>query len=95
MDDSDPMVIEHAKEKLLESGEDIIPDLELLAEDVFINPVQSENISLVLSTLRFQRIKTALENWLASTDKNLMQAVFTICTYQFPTLKIEDFRAQL
>ena len=94
MDDPDQMVVEHAREKLLEYGDDIIPKLEHLEEDCFIDPNQLINISVVLDALRFQRIKNALKCWLKSDDKSLMQAVYTICSYQFPDLSIEDFTAK-
>lgn len=94
MDDSDPMVVEHAKNKLLEYGVEIIPDLEVMEEDCFSRPSQIENVSEVLRCLRFERVKCALQGWLASDDKSLMQAVYIICTYQFPDLKIEDFTAK-
>ena len=91
MDDPDQMVVEHARGKLFEYGTDIIPNLEHLENDCFTCPIQLENISIVLDSLRFQRIKSSLNSWINSEDKNLMQAVFTICSYQFPDLTIEDF----
>ncbi|PWH86978.1 transglutaminase family protein [Brumimicrobium oceani] len=94
MDDPDPMVVQHAREKLVEYGENIIPDLEVLEEDCFIDPNQLDNITRVLELLRFQRVKHALSTWLKSDEKNLMQAVYVICSYQFPDLTIQDFTAQ-
>src|SRR5690554_4313939 len=94
MDDSDQMVVMHAKNKLLEYGEEIISELEILEEDCFTRPVQVSNISEVLSCLRFQKLKKNLKNWLDSDEKNLLEAVYTISTYQFPELKIEDFTSK-
>jgi hypothetical protein len=91
MDDPDQMVVEHARGRLLEYGEDIIPNLEHLEDDCLTYPIQLENISVVLDALRFKRIKNSLHSWLKSEDKSLMQAVYTICTYQYPDLTIEDF----
>ncbi|HLV42251.1 MAG TPA: transglutaminase family protein [Brumimicrobium sp.] len=94
MDDSDQMVVEHAKSQLLAYGEEIIPALEVLEEDCFAKPAQIDNVSEVLSCLRFQKVKNGLKNWLGSDDKSLMQAVYIICSYQFPELKIEEFTAK-
>lgn len=94
MDDPDQMVVDHAMGKLLEYGEDIIPNLERLEDDCLIHPIQMENISIVLDSLRFHRIKKSLQNWLKSDDKSLMQAVYTVCSYQYPDLKIEEFTAK-
>lgn len=91
MDDSDQMVVEHAKETLLQYGEEIISELEVLEEDCFMSINQTQNILAVLSELRFQKVKRALSNWLKSEDKNLLEAAYIISTYQFPELKIEDF----
>ncbi|RFC55313.1 transglutaminase family protein [Brumimicrobium aurantiacum] len=93
MDDSDQMVVKHAKHKLLEFGTEIIPNLERLEEDSFVNPRQLENVTEVLDALRLQHIKSSLKGWLQSEDKNLMHALFIICSYQYPELKIEDFTA--
>lgn len=94
MDDPDQMVVDHARGKLLEYGEDIIPNLECLEDDCFIHPIQLDNISIVLAALRFCRIKSTLQNWLNSQEKSLMQAVYAISTYQYPDLKIEEFTSK-
>ncbi len=94
MDDPDQMVVEHAMGKLMEYGDDIIPSLERLEDDCFVHPIQLENILIVLDALRFRRVKNTLHNWLKSEDKNLMQAVYTICNYQFPDLTIEEFTSK-
>lgn len=94
MDDPDQMVVEHAMSKLLEYGDEIIPNLEHLEDDCLSQPMQMENISIVLDTLRFHRIKNELKKWLDSEEKNLMKAVFVICNYQYPDLKIEELSSK-
>lgn len=94
MDDSDVMVVDHAQKQLLEYGESIIPDLERLEADCFNHPIQLENVSIVLNALRFQKIKRNLKDWLHSDEKLLIEAVYTISTYQYPDLKVEEFTKQ-
>lgn len=94
MDDPDAVVMEHAKQTLIECGEEIIPQLEIIEEDSIDNPLRIENIKEVLGCLRFQKVKKSLESWLSSSDKNLLEAVYIINSYQFPELKIEDFTRQ-
>lgn len=94
MDDPDVIVMEHARQTILECGEDIIPQLEALEEESIDNPRRIEHIKEVLNSLRFQRVKNSLTNWLASSEKNLLEAIFIINSYQFPELKIEDFTEQ-
>ena len=94
MDDPDQLVVDHAMGRLMEYGDDIIPNLEHLEDDCFIHPIQMQNISIVLDALRFLRIKNELKNWLNSEDKDLMKAVYAICSFQYPDLTIEDFTSK-
>ena len=91
MDDSDLMVVDHAFNTLLDYGIEIIPELEELEEESYDNLIQNENITKILSQLRLQRVKSSLKCWLDSDDKDLVQAVFSICSYQFPNLDFDAF----
>lgn len=95
MDDQDPMVIEHAKNVLLDYGEEIIPELEQI-EDISIDePARMGNVSEVLRHLRLKKVKKALSAWITSRDKNLIEALYIISSYQFPELGQQDFMKQL
>lgn len=91
MDDSDQDVVNHAFDTLMDYGIEVIPELEQLEDESFDDPVQIKNISFILNKLRLQRVKVFLTNWLESDDKNLAEAVYSICTYQFPELEFDEF----
>lgn len=95
MDDSDEMVVDHAFHTLLDYGPGIIFELEQLEEESFDNPTQIENISKILGKLRLQRVKSSLIEWLDSDNKDLIQAVYSICTYQFPNLDFDEFNLEI
>jgi len=42
----------------------------------------------------FEKIKRELKKWLHSDDKNLLQAIHLICSYQYPELKRIGFTAK-
>ena len=91
MSDTDQLVAEHASTALLEQGNEIIPELERLADSSFTDAVKLESIERILAHLRFQSVKSSLSNWLQSEEKDLMEAAYAICSYQFPELSIEEF----
>lgn len=94
MDDSDQMVVNHAMSTLLSYGEEIIKDLELLEEECYENPKEADNISKILHQLRFQTIKSRLEAWKLSDNKDLLDALFIVNSYQFPDLVEATFKSQ-
>lgn len=93
LDDMDCNVRLHAKSTLLDYGVSIIPEIEQLEEECLEQPEQLELIRELLHSLRFQRIKTQIKDWLNGPDKDLMEGVFILCSYQYPTLtKLEFIR---
>lgn len=99
MSDTDEMVRNHAKSTLMDYGVEIIPELEILEDDSIFNPEFRSSIIEVLGDLRLSRIKKGLKKWINSSNKNLVDALYLIDSYQFPDLtrgefdqKIEEIR---
>ncbi|WP_133122200.1 transglutaminase family protein [Brumimicrobium salinarum] len=94
MGDTDPMVVAHARTKLLEYGDQIIPDLEVLADDCYFKEEQLHIVTDVLNTLKFSKVKKGLIAWLNTDQKSLLEALFLVCSYQFPDLDKHEFEQQ-
>ncbi len=95
MADTDQMVSDHAFNTLVDYGIGIIPELEQLEEESYALPNQIKNVSKILDELRLKKVKLSLKEWLSSDKKDLTQAVFSICTYQFPDLDFNAFDYRL
>lgn len=94
LDDSDAIIREHAEHTLLDYGHNIIPELIQLENNSFDNVEHLERIAEVVKKIRFKKIKHDLLNWKNSPDKNLLEALFIVCSYQFPEMQRNDFIEQ-
>lgn len=86
LDDDDPEVFEHVKQKLLSLGTQIIPALELQWLDLkdFNHQQRIENI---IHQLHFNALFVLFENWFKSVDQDLLEGVYLIARYRFPELE--------
>lgn len=91
LDDTDEMVREHAEHTLLNCGEELIPKLIQLEQEAFDDVNRMNKISQLLKKARFHKTKNGLEDWLQSAEKNLLEGLYILTTYQFPELTIEEF----
>lgn len=86
LDDSDEEVVAHVTEQLLSYGNDIIPRLEHVWEDLRDLQLQ-ERIENIIHKIQFQQTKDALHGWLESSRHDLLQAMLIIARYQYPDLQ--------
>jgi hypothetical protein len=95
LDDPDEVVATHVQSKIVEHGEEIIPQLEKLQDRFLDNPHKSERIEHMIHNIQFEVLKKALSNWMQSEEKNLLEGVYLICKYQYPDLKISALNDRL
>jgi regulator of sirC expression with transglutaminase-like and TPR domain len=94
LEDPDKEVFSIVKDKLLDIGIDIIPDLENAWEMNFDSLIQNraENI---IQEIQFNQSLQDLKNWIESKNRDILQAWLILCKYQYPDLNIEDVKAEL
>lgn len=95
LDDPDEVISTHVQSKILEHGEQVIPQLEKLQDRFFDNPHKSERIELMIHNIQFDVLKKNISNWMQSDDKNLLEGVYLICKYQYPDLTISELKNRL
>ncbi|WP_297336965.1 transglutaminase-like domain-containing protein [Algoriphagus sp.] len=94
LDDTDAEVRNHVRDKIFSLGTDIIPFLEEKWETSF-NPEIQKEIEILVHELQFTLLRTRLENWKQSEDRDLLTGLWLINTYQYPDLEFEKLNAEM
>ncbi|MGM0944310.1 MAG: transglutaminase-like domain-containing protein [Bacteroidota bacterium] len=94
LDDTDAEVRNHVRDKIFSLGTEIIPFLEESWEKSF-NPEIQKEIETLVHELQFSLLRTRLENWKNSEDRDLLTGLWIINTYQYPDLEFEKLNAEM
>ncbi|PSL02318.1 transglutaminase-like domain-containing protein [Cecembia rubra] len=94
LDDTDKVVKNHVRDKIISLGSDIIPFLEKKWEDSF-NPEIQKEIEELVHNLQFSQLKERLIDWRNSPDQDLLTGLWIINTYQYPDLEFEKLNADM
>ncbi|NPA67968.1 MAG: hypothetical protein GXO50_05100 [Chlorobi bacterium] len=93
LDDKDPVIYEAVKNRLLQAGESVIPDLQIsslyLNNDLF-----TERTDEIISLLRFRKLDKDFKQWIKN-DGRLLYGAFLTAKYQYPDLVYEDIESKL
>ena len=94
LDDDDDQVVSHVEEKIRSIGKDIIPFLESEWENNF-NPLVQRRIEELIHDLQYELLKDRIRDWYENEDKDLLEGLWLIATYQYPDLEIEKLKQEL
>jgi regulator of sirC expression with transglutaminase-like and TPR domain len=94
LDDPDLEVKGHVRERIISLGADIIPFLEQKWETSF-NPEVQKEIEDLVHDLQFALVKSRLEEWKNSEDRDLLTGLWIINTYQYPDLDFAKLNAEM
>jgi regulator of sirC expression with transglutaminase-like and TPR domain len=95
IDDPDSSVYEHVRTEILKGGKDIIPYLNDLLDYENFSAEVIIRIESLLDELNFLRVLDDLSMWCESSEKNLLQGIQIITSYQFPELTLEGLKNQI
>ena len=95
VDDPDERIFEHVRTELLERGKEAIPHLEQLIIDAKIHPEHVQRIEHLIKSINFQAVESSLRNWIKSPDKNLLEGVCILSSFQYPDLQVELIKEHL
>jgi regulator of sirC expression with transglutaminase-like and TPR domain len=88
VEDPDPEVFGHVKTKLLELGRDVIPTLENTLEirktQFAFDLDHEERLRRIIKEIHFNQVKTELEQWRASSNRDLFKGSIIVSKFQFP-----------
>lgn len=94
LDDPDLEVKSHVRDRIISLGAEIIPFLEQKWESSF-NPEVQKEIEELVHDLQFSLVKTRLEEWKNSEDRDLLTGLWILNTYQYPDLDFAKLNAEM
>jgi len=94
LDDPDPEVFTHIKNKVIEIGPVALPYLEDAAQ--LKNDHLSENrITTLLNQINYNKTESALLNWKNNGNQSLIEAATILCSYHYPKLEVNYIQEQI
>jgi regulator of sirC expression with transglutaminase-like and TPR domain len=94
LDDEDKQVVAHVEEKILSLGKQAIPFLEKEWESSF-NPDLQARIEEIIHTLQMDLLKERLLTWYNSEQKDLLEGMWIVATFQYPEIEFEKLKQDL
>lgn len=94
LSDDDTEILEHVEKQILMLGGTLIPYLESEWENTF-NPIVQKRIEDLIHTLQFSQLKIRLNTWKESENRDLLEGLWMVATYQYPDLEIEKLQTEL
>ena len=94
LEDDDNEVINHVEDQIKSFGTSIIPFLEEQWESQF-NPTIQRRIEDLIHMLQFELVQERLSDWKQMEEGDLLHGLWTIATFQYPDLELEDLRKQI
>jgi regulator of sirC expression with transglutaminase-like and TPR domain len=88
--DDDKEIKNHVTNKLIQLGDEAIPFLENAFLYKSYSQPQLDSISEIIETINYNNVCTELEIWAAGGAQNLLDGVFLIAKYRYPTLSIHS-----
>lgn len=94
LDDDDEDVVRHVEDKILSIGDYVIPQLEQEWERDYSPQVQ-RRIEDLIHTLQYHLHRQRMIKWFADGGEDLLEGLWIIATYQYPSLQIADLRKEI
>jgi len=94
LDDEDKQVVAHVEEKILSLGKQAIPFLEKEWESNF-NPALQSRIEEIIHSLQYELLKERLLAWYGSDQKDLLEGMWIVATFQYPDLELDKLKQEL
>lgn len=94
LEDPDHDIYFQVRNKLVELGIEVIPDLENAWEVNFDSLMQSR-AEQIIHEIQFNFTQTELKEWIASPEKDLLKAWLLLSRYQYPDLELGTIALQI
>lgn len=100
VEDPDPNIFGHVKEKLVGLGKVIVPSLQSTLDVreqqfAFGDGAHEERIQNIIQEIHFNQVKNELRAWRRSTTRDLLKGTVIISRFQFPSLEEKDVDVEL
>lgn len=94
-EDPDPHVYLHVKDELVRMGNGVVPTLEQSWSDHYIEVHHRDRIFEIIRQIQINEIKTDLEKWRESSNRDLLKGSLIISRFQFPNVDCEAVDLEL
>lgn len=94
LDDTDDFIFQEVSKKLIDLGEEIIPELERVWE-FSSNEFFQDRIEKIIQQIQFNFVKQSFQNWVNSDELDLLEGVFLIAKHQYPNLEYSKILKKL
>ncbi len=100
VEDPDPNIFGHVKQRLIELGQEIVPSLEQTLSSrsgqfAFDDTGHGDRIQQVIKEIHFNQVKNDLQAWRESTTRDLLKGSLIISKFEFPEVKEQDIELEL
>ena len=86
IDDPDELVYRQVRDELMKFGTEVLPVLEQSWEQDYYGLLFQDRIENLIHDIQFETVKSQLNIWLQSPDKDLLSGAIIIAKYQYPGL---------
>ncbi|MDN5216578.1 transglutaminase-like domain-containing protein [Fulvivirgaceae bacterium BMA12] len=94
LDDDDEEIIAHVEKKIVSLGNQVIPYLEEEWENNF-NTETQRRIEDLIHTVQFDVLKEKLIAWKTQKNKDLLEGMALVASYQYPDVDVNELRKDL
>lgn len=99
VEDPDPNVYGHVRTKLIELGREVVPTLENTLEirksQLAFDLDHEDRIRKIISDIHFNHVKLDLEQWRASSTRDLLKGAIIVSKFQFPEVDEKKVEKEL
>jgi regulator of sirC expression with transglutaminase-like and TPR domain len=95
IDDPDELIFQQVRQELMNMGTEVIPHLESSWEQDYYGLLFQDRIENVIHDIQFEEVKSQLNAWLHSADKDLLKGAVIIAKYQYPGLDEQNVLNQI
>ena len=95
IDDPDENIFYHVRDELINIGEQAIPFLEDSWEKENYGLTFQSRIEQLIHEIQFNNVKTKLQHWIATPEKDLFEGALIINEYQYPNLDENTLRESI
>lgn len=99
VEDPDPNVFGHVKSRLVQMGSDVVPTLQntldIRKTQFAFDLDHEERLRRIIQEIRFNGVKTELEQWRASSTRDLLKGALIVSKFQFPDVDEKGVEQEL
>ena len=89
IDDPDDNIYEHVRVQLKRFGNEAIPYLENSWGNSYYGMLFQSRVEKIIHEIKFEEIKSQVQAWADSSDKDLLEGALIVARYQYPELDEE------